>query len=114
MVWSVTRAIGASAHGLWYGNSVLCLTVSRQLSPRQAVSPNTIIGTCGAVVNIGAQDDRVAECFGLVIDEKWRFQYVGKQLFKRLCDSLIVAENAAFIIAETRTSHSGDSKFVSP
>src|SRR5262249_45577609 len=41
MVWSVTSAIGASAHGSWYGNSVLCLTVSRQLSPRQAVSPTT-------------------------------------------------------------------------
>src|SRR5215510_12334636 len=39
MVWRVTRAIAASAHGAWYGHSVLCLTVSRQLSPRQAVSP---------------------------------------------------------------------------
>src|SRR5262249_48004894 len=39
MVWVVTRAIGASAYGSWYGNSVLYLTVSRQLSPRQAVSP---------------------------------------------------------------------------
>src|SRR5438132_2589587 len=42
MVWSVTRAIGASAHGAWYGHSVLCLTVSRQLSPRKAVSPTPV------------------------------------------------------------------------
>jgi hypothetical protein len=29
MVWSVTRAIDASAHGEWYGSNRLCLTVSR-------------------------------------------------------------------------------------
>src|SRR5438552_18893817 len=45
MVWSVTMAIGASAYGSWYGNSVLCLTVSRQLSPRQAVSPTATMVT---------------------------------------------------------------------
>src|SRR5262245_57127347 len=43
MVWSVTRAIGASDHGVWYGNRMLCLTVSRQLSPRQAVSPTLVL-----------------------------------------------------------------------
>src|SRR5262252_3079889 len=50
MVWSVTRAIGASAHGAWYGHSVLCLTVSRQLSPRQAVSPIRLIGTAHSAI----------------------------------------------------------------
>ena len=71
-----------------------------------------IIGTCGAVVNIGTQGDRVAECFGLVIDEKWRFQHIGTELFKRLHDSLTATEEAVFIIAETRTSHPGGWKVV--
>src|SRR5262249_13009754 len=49
MVWSVTRAIGASDHGVWYGHSVLCLTVSRLLSPRQAVSPTPYMSRLGAL-----------------------------------------------------------------
>jgi len=71
-----------------------------------------IIGTCGAVVNIGTKDDRVAECFGLVIDKRWRLHHFGTELFKRLCDSLNVTEDAIFIIAETRTSHPGGWKVV--
>jgi hypothetical protein len=71
-----------------------------------------IIGTCGAVVNIGSEDDRVAECFGLVIDETWRLQHFGTELFKRLHDSLIATEESVFIIAETRTSHPGGWKIV--
>src|SRR5262245_4662682 len=53
MVWSVTRAISASDHGVWYGHSVLCLTVSRQLSPRQAVSPIPDPGTSRLVFHHG-------------------------------------------------------------
>lgn len=71
-----------------------------------------IIGTCGAVVNIGTQDDRVAECFGLVINENWRLQHFGTELFKRLYDSFTATEEAVFIIAETRTSHPGGWKVV--
>jgi hypothetical protein len=73
---------------------------------------NKIIGTCGAVVNIGTPSDMVAECFGLVIDEKWRLQHLGTALFNRLCDSLTVTKDAAVIIAETRTSHPGGWKIV--
>jgi hypothetical protein len=73
---------------------------------------HTIIGTCGAVVNIGDQDDKVAEGFGLVIDKRWRFKHYGTALFRHLHNSLTATEDAVFIIAETRTSHPGGWKVV--
>ncbi len=71
-----------------------------------------VIGTIGTVVNIGNHDDKVAECFGLVIDKNWRFHGIGTALFKSLLDSLTSTGDAAFIIAETRTSHPGGWKVV--
>ncbi len=68
---------------------------------------NRVIGTVGAVTNIGNPDDRVVECFGLVIDKNWQFHGIGTVLFKRLLDSLTSTGDAVFVIAETRTSHPG-------
>lgn len=73
---------------------------------------NKIIGTCGAMVNIGTQRDKISECFGLVIEEKWRFQHFGTSLFNRLCESLVVTKDAIVAIAETRTAHPGGWKVV--
>jgi RimJ/RimL family protein N-acetyltransferase len=69
-----------------------------------------VIGTVGAVINIGSKDDRVAESFGLVIKEQLRGLGIGTYLFRSLCDNL--ADNAKFIIAETRTAHPGGWKIV--
>ncbi|MCX7110236.1 MAG: GNAT family protein [Proteobacteria bacterium] len=68
---------------------------------------NHVIGTMGAVTNIGNPDDRVVECFGLVIDKNWQFHGIGTALFKCLLDSLTSTGDAVFVIAETRTSHPG-------
>jgi len=73
---------------------------------------HTIVGACGAVVNIGGPMDRIAEAFGLVIDARWQRQNFGTELFNTLCDSLVAENAAAFIMAETRTSHSGGWKVV--
>jgi hypothetical protein len=42
----------------WYGTRVLCLTVSRQLSPRQAVSPMAVIRSCAG----GRDEERRGLC----------------------------------------------------
>ena len=73
---------------------------------------HTIVGTCGAVVNIGGPMDRIAESFGLVIDARWQHQNLGTELFRTLCDSLVSEHAAGFIMAETRTSHPGGWKVV--
>ena len=66
-----------------------------------------VIGTMGVVTNIGNDDDKVAECFGLVIGSNWRFHGLGTLLFKYLLESLASTDDAMFVIAETRTSHPG-------
>ena len=73
---------------------------------------DAIVGTCGAVVNIGSPMDRIAESFGLVIDARWQHQSLGTELFRTLCDSLVSESAAAFVMAETRTSHAGGWKVV--
>ena len=62
---------------------------------------NQVIGTMGAVTNIGNPDDRVVECFGLVIDKNWQFHGIGTVLFKCLLDSLTSTGDTVFVIAET-------------
>jgi len=74
---------------------------------------NDIVGSVGAVVNVGADEDRIAECFGLVVDEQWRLQDIGSDLFAHLCRSLTKEGEALFLIAETRTAHPGGWKVVS-
>ncbi|WP_198159277.1 GNAT family N-acetyltransferase [Methylomonas lenta] len=71
-----------------------------------------IVGTMGAIVNIGNQEDRIAECFGFVVDKDWRFQHLGSNLFRSLYDFLSTTGNAEFIIVEARTANSGGWKIV--
>ncbi len=71
-----------------------------------------IVGTMGAVVNIGNQEDKVAECFGFVVDKNWRFQSLGTELFRCLYHFLSTTGNAEFIIVEARTAHAGGWKIV--
>jgi len=73
---------------------------------------NKIVGTMGAVVNIGSPEDRVAECFGFVVDKDWRFQHLGTKLFRCLYEFLSTTGNAEFIIVEARTAHAGGWKIV--
>lgn len=77
-----------------------------------AEAAGRIIGTVGAVVNIGTAADRVAECFGLVVDQQFRFHSIGSELFSLLCSSLSEAGEGDFIMAEARTAHSGGWKVV--
>ncbi|ARN80027.1 hypothetical protein B1812_01840 [Methylocystis bryophila] len=65
-----------------------------------------IIGACGAVLNVGAPEDKIAEVFGLVIKERFRYRGYGAQLFAQL-DGCLAREGSLFILAETRTAHSG-------
>ncbi|NOQ63626.1 MAG: GNAT family N-acetyltransferase [Methyloprofundus sp.] len=71
-----------------------------------------IVGTMGAVVNIGNQEDRIAECFGFVVDKNWRCKHLGTQLFRYLYHFLSTSKNTEFIIAEARTAHCGSWKIV--
>lgn len=77
-----------------------------------AEAGGTVVATVGAVVNIGTAEDRVAECFGLVVDEQWRLHDIGSELFSLLCRSLTETDEALFLIAETRTAHVGGWKVV--
>ncbi len=69
-----------------------------------------VIGSAGALVNIGSPADLVAETFGLVVREQNRAGGIGGRLFQALCRSL--EQETCFIIAETRTAHSGGWKIV--
>ena len=71
-----------------------------------------IVGTMGAVVNIGNREDRIAECFGFVVDKNWRFQHLGTKLFRCLYNFLSTTGNTEFIIVEARTAHCGGWKIV--
>ena len=66
-----------------------------------AESGNDVIGSVGAVRNIGGPQDRIAELFGLVIRKKWRGKGIAKDLFKAVVDSLA---DSHFLISETRTA----------
>ncbi|MCZ6862125.1 MAG: GNAT family N-acetyltransferase [Alphaproteobacteria bacterium] len=66
---------------------------------------NNVVGTIGAVHNIGRPDDRVVEYFGLVVNEMWRGNGIARSLFAALHKKL--ATSAHFMIAETRTADAG-------
>ncbi len=72
----------------------------------------SVIGACGAVLNVGGTDDKIAEVFGLVIKAEHRFCGYGTRLFAYLDDMLVQNDGSMFIIAETRTAHSGGWKVV--
>jgi RimJ/RimL family protein N-acetyltransferase len=69
-----------------------------------ADSGGELVGTVGALRNIGSWEDAVAEAFGLVVDPRARGQGVAAGTFDFLCRSL---EDSSFIIAETRTAEPG-------
>jgi GNAT superfamily N-acetyltransferase len=71
-----------------------------------------VIGTCGAVLSVGAPEDKIAEAFGLVIREDYRFCGYARRLFNYLDDFLVRREETLFTIAEARTAHSGGWKVV--
>jgi RimJ/RimL family protein N-acetyltransferase len=64
-----------------------------------------IVGTIGAIRNIGRADDRVAEYFGLVVNETWRGKGIAGSLFGAVYEKL--TDKARFMIAETRTADAG-------
>jgi hypothetical protein len=69
-----------------------------------------VVGTVGAVRNIGSTCDRVGESFGLAVRKRLRRQGVGKKLVLSLCDAL--GEDVLFVIGETRTADPGGWKIV--
>jgi hypothetical protein len=71
-----------------------------------------VIGACGAVLNVGSPEDKIAEAFGLVMKEDYRYCGYGTELFASLDDFLTRREESMFIIAETRTAHPGGWKVV--
>lgn len=75
-----------------------------------AVCRQKVIGTVGAVKNIGHDRDQIAESFGLVIKEEFRNKRIGTKLYNFLCSSL--RDKAMFLIAETRTANAGGYRIV--
>lgn len=69
-----------------------------------------VVGTVGAVRNIGSTQDCVAEGFGLVVRSTVRHRGIGSCLMKTLYKR--VADEARFFIAETRTANAGGWKCV--
>jgi RimJ/RimL family protein N-acetyltransferase len=64
-----------------------------------------VIATVGAVRNIGAEEDRIAEGFGLVVDPKFRGRGIAHELFRFL--TVLLVTDASFIIGEARTANPG-------
>lgn len=63
-----------------------------------------VVGTVAAKRNIGSFTDRVAECFGLVVEKEWQRKGFAQQLMASLVGSL--DGEAAIMIGETRTADS--------
>jgi len=68
-----------------------------------------VVGSIGAVRNIGTSDDRIAELFGLVIPKPWRGKKIATRLFIALTESL---NDSCFLIGETRTATEGGWRIV--
>lgn len=62
----------------------------------------SIAAVIGAVSNIGSAQDRIAECFGLVVDRQWQGKGLGKKLIASLVD--VLRAEASVMIGETRTA----------
>ena len=71
-----------------------------------AVCNNTVVGTVGALLNIGDQNDHITESFGLVIKKDFRNRKIGTRLYDHL-STTIQKKRSLFLIAETRTAHPG-------
>jgi len=62
----------------------------------------TVVGTVGAVRELGSRGDGAAELFGLVVSKPWRGQGIASRLMARLCE--LLAPETHFMIAEARTA----------
>lgn len=65
----------------------------------------SIIGSAGAVRNIGGEKDRIAEIFGVVVDESTRCRGVGSALLTGLIERL--SDSTEFFLCEARTAVAG-------
>jgi GNAT superfamily N-acetyltransferase len=81
----------------WVQDAVVCDSVCWIV----AEAGDEVVGSVGAVRNIGGPDDRIAELFGLVVRKKWRGKGIANDLFKAVVDAL---GDARFMISETRTA----------
>lgn len=70
-----------------------------------AISNKVVVGTVGALLNIGDKDDHITESFGLVIRKDFRNRRIGTRLYEYL--STTTQGRSLFLIAETRTAHPG-------
>jgi GNAT superfamily N-acetyltransferase len=64
-----------------------------------------LIGSAAAQRNIGTDNDRVSEVFGIVVDKSHQRKKYGRELLNRLCDEL--GDGAGFVICEARTAGGG-------
>ena len=62
----------------------------------------SITGAIGAASNIGSAQDRIAECFGLVVGRQSQGKGLGKKLIASLVE--VLRDRAAVMIGETRTA----------
>jgi len=69
------------------------------------VPDGTIVGSAAAVRNIGGQQDRIAEIFGVAVEQTCRRRGVGSTLLQKLQTELTgIAE---FVLCEARTDEAG-------
>ena len=61
-----------------------------------------IVGSAGALRNIGSDADRVAEVYGIVVAPQFRGQRIGRGLLDELCREL--ADHPQFVLCESRTA----------
>jgi N-acetylglutamate synthase-like GNAT family acetyltransferase len=66
---------------------------------------DTIAGSAAAVRNIGGQQDRIAEIFGVAVEQTCRRRGVGSTLLQKLRSEL--SGVAEFILCEARTAEAG-------
>jgi GNAT superfamily N-acetyltransferase len=65
----------------------------------------TIAGSAAAIRNIGGQQDRIAEIFGVAVEQNCRRQGVGSALLRKLRTEL--ASISEFVLCEARTAEAG-------
>ena len=85
----------------WVANAVTRENICWMVSELNA----QLLGSVGAIRNIGNDSDRVAEIFGLVVSVESRKKGLGRALLIHLCSEL--ETNAEFIICESRTAITG-------
>jgi ribosomal protein S18 acetylase RimI-like enzyme len=85
---------------------VIQLLKSNKITWLIAVVPGgQIIGSAAAVQNIGGENDRIAEVFGVAVAQNLRLHGVGSALLRTLVDRLRKA--AEYVFCEARTAEPG-------